>query len=90
MRAGKGNAYARLSRLLILFVIYMLTCYLRCYAYVSVAVDLYLGKCYIVLSDEVERQLRFAAVKRLGGKKGDLSNAIELAVVDWLKKDWKP
>jgi hypothetical protein len=49
-----------------------------------------LGKCYIVLSDEVERQLRFAAVKRLGGKKGDLSNAIELAVVDWLKKDWKP
>ena len=49
-----------------------------------------LGKVYIVLSDEVERRLRLAAVVRLGGKKGDLSNAIELAVTDWLKKDWKP
>jgi hypothetical protein len=49
-----------------------------------------LGKCYIVLSDEVEQRLRLASVMRLGGKKGDLSNAIELAVVDWLKKDWKP
>ena len=49
-----------------------------------------MGKCYIVLSDEVERRLRLAAVMRLGGKKGDLSGAIEEAVVDWLKKDWKP
>jgi hypothetical protein len=49
-----------------------------------------MGKCYIVLSDEVERRLRFAAVLRLGGKKGDLSEAIELAVIDWLQKDWKP
>jgi hypothetical protein len=58
--------------------------------HLSRLVDLYLGKCYIVLSDEVERRLRFEAVKRLGGKKGDLSHAIELAIVDWLKKDWKP
>ena len=43
-----------------------------------------LGRLYIVLSDETERRLRFAAVVRLGGKKGDLSGAIELAVVDWL------
>jgi hypothetical protein len=28
-----------------------------------------------------------AAVVRLGGKKGDLSGAIEVAVKDWLKKD---
>ena len=49
-----------------------------------------MGKIYIVMTDSVERQLRFAAVKRLGGKKGDLSNAVELAVIDWLKKDWKP
>ena len=41
---------------------------------------------YIVLSDEVERRLRLEIVKRLGGKKGDLSVAIELAVKDWLKK----
>jgi hypothetical protein len=43
-----------------------------------------LGKIYVVLSDE--RRLRLAAVVRLGGKKGGLSGAIELAVIDWLKK----
>jgi hypothetical protein len=47
-----------------------------------------LGKIYVVLSDEVERQLRLAIVKRLGGKKGNLSGAIEEAVNDWLDKDW--
>jgi len=41
---------------------------------------------YIVLSDEVERRLRLEIVKRLGGKKGDLSEAIEMAVKEWLKK----
>jgi hypothetical protein len=46
-----------------------------------------LGKLYIVLSDDVERRLRLAVVKRLGGKKGDLSGAIEEAVNDWLRKD---
>jgi hypothetical protein len=48
-----------------------------------------LGRLYIVLSDEVEHQLRLAAVVRLGGKKGDLSGAIELAVKDWLGKKSK-
>jgi hypothetical protein len=47
-----------------------------------------LGKIYVVLSDDVERRLRFAIVKRLGGKKGNLSGAIEEAVNDWLRKDW--
>jgi hypothetical protein len=47
-----------------------------------------LGKIYVVLSDEVERRLRLTIVKRLGGKKGDLSVAIEEAVSDWLGKDW--
>ncbi|MGA3406148.1 MAG: hypothetical protein ABSD49_10510 [Candidatus Bathyarchaeia archaeon] len=46
-----------------------------------------MGKLYIVLSDHVEHQLRLAVVKRLGGKKGTLSTAIENAIVDWLKKD---
>jgi hypothetical protein len=45
-----------------------------------------LGRLYIILSDETERQLRLASVVRLGGKKGDLSEAIELAVKDWLEK----
>jgi hypothetical protein len=52
-------------------------------------VDTYLGKIYIVLSDNVERRLRMAAVVRLGGKKGVLSGAIEEAVTDWLKKEPK-
>jgi hypothetical protein len=45
---------------------------------------------YIVLSDAVERRLRLAIVMRLGGKKGDLSGAIQEAVTDWLRKDAKP
>ena len=43
-----------------------------------------------MLSDRVERRLRLAVVMRFGGKKGDLSGAIEEAVTDWLKKDRKP
>lgn len=54
------------------------------YRYVVAGPDL--GKLYIVLSDDVERQLRLEVVKRLGGKKGDLSGAIEEAVNDWLSK----
>jgi hypothetical protein len=41
---------------------------------------------YIVISDETERRLRLAVVTVLGGKKGDLSSAIELAVKEWLEK----
>jgi len=47
-----------------------------------------LGRIYVVLSDNVERRLRLASVRRLGGKKGSLSNSIEEAVNDWLGKDW--
>ena len=49
-------------------------------------VDAPLGKMYIVLSDETERRLRLAVVTLLGGKKGDLSTAIELAIKEWLGK----
>jgi hypothetical protein len=41
---------------------------------------------YIVLSDETERRLRLAVVTIYGGKKGDLSGAIEEAVKQWLSK----
>jgi hypothetical protein len=41
---------------------------------------------FIVISDETERRLRLAVVTILGGKKGDLSSAIELAVKEWLDK----
>ena len=49
-----------------------------------------LGRLYIVLSDGVEHRLRLAVVVRLGGKKGNLSFAIENAVNDWLKKGMNP
>jgi hypothetical protein len=45
-----------------------------------------LGKMYIVLSDETERRLRLAVVTVFGGKKGDLSTAIEAAIKEWLGK----
>jgi hypothetical protein len=41
---------------------------------------------YIVLSDETERRLRLAVVTVFGGKKGDLSGAIEEAVKQWLER----
>jgi hypothetical protein len=44
------------------------------------------GKLFIVISDDLERRLRLEAVKRLGGKKGALSAAIEDSLEDWLKK----
>jgi hypothetical protein len=53
---------------------------------IATRVDTFLGKLYIVISDEVERRLRLEVVKRLGGKKGDLSAAIEEALKDWLNK----
>jgi Arc/MetJ-type ribon-helix-helix transcriptional regulator len=41
---------------------------------------------YIVISDETERRLRLAVVTVFGGKKGDLSSAIEAAIKEWLDK----
>ena len=45
-----------------------------------------MGRLNIILSDDVERKLRFAIIDAYGGKKGDLSEAIEQAVNDWLEK----
>jgi hypothetical protein len=46
-----------------------------------------MGRMYIVLTDETERKLRLAVVTVFGGKKGDLSGAIEEAVKQWLAKN---
>jgi hypothetical protein len=45
-----------------------------------------MGRLYVILSDQVEKRLRLEIVKRFGGKKGDLSNAIEESVKMWLDK----
>jgi len=45
-----------------------------------------LGRINVVLSDYVEHKLRKALVDNpdFGGRKGDLSEAIELAITEWL------
>jgi len=43
-----------------------------------------MGRLYVILSDQVEKRLRLEIVKRFGGKKGDLSVAIEESVKMWL------
>ena len=39
------------------------------------------------LSDELEKKLRFKAIERFGGKKGDLSRAVEEAIKTWVVKE---
>lgn len=42
------------------------------------------GRISAILSDELEKELRFKAVEVFGGKKGDLSRAVEEAVKAWV------
>ena len=43
-----------------------------------------MGRITAVLSDELEKELRLKAVQTFGGKKGDLSRAVEEAVKTWI------
>lgn len=42
------------------------------------------GRINVELSEELEKKLRFKMIERFGGKKGDLSKAIEEAVERWV------
>ena len=46
-----------------------------------------MGRISVELSDELEKQLRLKTVERFGGKKGDLSRAVEEAVRTWVGKE---
>ena len=46
-----------------------------------------MGRIGVDLPDELEKQLRIKTVERLGGKKGDLSRAVEEAVKTWIAKE---
>jgi len=46
-----------------------------------------LGRISVDLPNELEKQLRLKTVERFGGKKGDLSRAVEDAVKTWLSKN---
>ena len=50
----------------------------------KLTVNVKMGRLYVILSDQVEKRLRLEIVKRFGGKKGDLSVAIEESVKMWL------
>jgi hypothetical protein len=47
-----------------------------------------MGRVNVVLSDETEHKLRRALVDNpdFGGRKGDLSESIEKAILAWLKE----
>jgi hypothetical protein len=45
-----------------------------------------MGRISVDLPDELEKQLRFKTIERFGGKKGDLSKAVEEAVRKWTDK----
>ncbi|HUK84693.1 MAG TPA: ribbon-helix-helix domain-containing protein [Candidatus Acidoferrum sp.] len=43
-----------------------------------------MGRINVDISDELEKQLRLKTVEIFGGKKGDLSKAVQEAVKTWL------
>jgi hypothetical protein len=45
-----------------------------------------MGRISVDLPDELEKGLRLKTVERFGGKKGDLSRAVEEAVKTWIAK----
>jgi len=44
-----------------------------------------MGRVSVFLSDDLEKMLRFKTIERFGGRKGDLSKAIEEAVKTWVE-----
>ena len=46
-----------------------------------------MGRICVELPDELEKKLRFKAIERFGGKKGDLSKAVEESVRTWVAQD---
>jgi hypothetical protein len=45
------------------------------------------GRISVTLSDELEKALRFKTIERFGGKKGDLTRAVEDAIKTWVVND---
>jgi hypothetical protein len=44
-----------------------------------------MGRISVYLSDELEKRLRFKTIEKFGGRKGDLSKAVEEAVKTWVE-----
>jgi len=43
-----------------------------------------IGRISAILSDELEKELRLKSIEVFGGKKGDLSRAVEEAIKTWI------
>ena len=48
-----------------------------------------MGRITVVISDEMEKKLRLEALERYGGRKGDLSRAVEEAIKNWILSEKK-
>jgi len=46
-----------------------------------------MGRINVDIPDDLEKKLRFKTIERFGGKKGDLSRAVEEAVKTWVAKE---
>ena len=46
-----------------------------------------MGRISVTISDELEKELRFKTIERFGGKKGDLTRAVEEAIKTWVAKE---
>ncbi|MEJ2242489.1 MAG: ribbon-helix-helix domain-containing protein [Candidatus Bathyarchaeota archaeon] len=46
-----------------------------------------MGRITVILSDELEKSLRLKTIERFGGRKGDLSRAVEEAIQTWISKE---
>ncbi len=46
-----------------------------------------MGRISASIPDKLEKALRLKTVERFGGKKGDLSKAVEEAIQTWTAKD---
>ncbi len=46
-----------------------------------------MGRISVDLPEELEKKLRFKTIERFGGRKGDLSRAVEEAVRTWVAKE---
>ncbi|MDH5691232.1 MAG: ribbon-helix-helix domain-containing protein [Candidatus Bathyarchaeota archaeon] len=46
-----------------------------------------MGRISVELPEELEKKLRFKTIERFGGRKGDLSKAVEEAVKTWVAKE---
>jgi hypothetical protein len=46
-----------------------------------------MGRISVDIPDELEKKLRFKTIERFGGKKGDLTRAVEEAVKTWVAEE---